>query len=313
MKSLLIIAAFFLITASAFSQNTCATSFKVNNGNGTCGESGQLRLTFPGGCPAEVPVIDSVYINGVKSQVSFATPDVSKCGGSNGYISYCITSGNMPNARAWTIYFSNNKGSTYNCEVASAPIFVLPVKFVSFDASFAGNTVNCKWITEAEINNHHFELERSLDGNEFATVAIIFSAENTTNVRNHYSYKDNSLSVQNRGTIFYRVKQVDIDGKSAYSPVAYVKKGAAISKNMLVSPNPFSEALSVKFESAETGQAEIKILSLTGQPVVTKNTIVNKGANNLQVGELSNFSRGVYLLQVSINGVFAGNQKIVKN
>lgn len=313
MKSFSIVAAFFLITVSAFAQNTCAISFKVNNGNGTCGAAGQLRLTFPGGCPAEVPVIDSVYTNGVKSQVTFASPDVSKCGGNNGYISYCVTSGNMPPASTWTIHFSNNNGSAYNCEVASGPTYVLPVKFVSFDAAFAGNTINCKWTTEAEINNHHFELERSFDGNDFNTAAIIFNAENATNVKSNYSYKDNVASLQNKSTVFYRVKQVDIDGKSAYSNIVTVKLGAAFSKSMQVSPNPFTETLAFKFESAETGNAEIKILNLTGQPVATKNATVNKGGNNLQVGNLGNLSKGVYLAQISINGVYAGNQKVVKN
>lgn len=313
MKSLSIIAAFFLITVSAFSQNTCAISFRVNNGNGTCGAAGQLRLTFPGVCPAEVPVIDSVYTNGLKSQVTFATPDISKCGGSNGYISYCVISGNMPPANTWTIYFRSNNGNTYNCDVASAPPYVLPVKFVSFNAAFVGNAISCKWTTEAEINNHHFELERSFDGNEFATAAILFSAENATSVRNNYSYKDNLASLQNRSIVYYRVKQVDIDGKSAYSNIVSVKLGATISKSMQVSPNPFTETLSIRFESVQTGIVEIKILNLTGQPIATKNATITKGNNNLQVGNLSNLSKGIYLAQISINGVYAGNQKVIKN
>jgi len=313
MKSLSIIIVFFLNAVSAFSQNNCAISFKVNNGNGTCGAAGQLRLTFPGGCPAEVPVIDSVYTNGLKSLVTFAAPDVFKCGGNNGYISYCVTSGNMPPASAWTIYFKNNNGNTYNCEVPSAATSVLPVKFVSFEAIFAGKTINCKWSTEAEINNQRFELERSFNGNEFTTAAIIFSAENATNLRNNYSYKDNLPVLQNKSIVYYRVKQVDIDGKVAYSNIVSVKLGSNIGKSMQVSPNPFTETLAIKFESAETGIAEIKILNLTGQPVATKNATVTKGINSLNMGNLSNLSKGVYLAQISINGVYAGNQKVVKN
>ena len=313
MKKLSIIAALFLITLSGFSQNTCATSFKVNNGNGTCAALGQLRVTFPGGCPAEVPQIDSVYVNSVKSNVTFALPDISKCGVNNGYISYCVNSGNMPPANAWTIFFRNNISGLFNCLVTTSPASTLPVKFVSFDAAAATGAVTCKWTTEAEINNNHFELERSLNGNDFSTAAIIFSAENATSVRNNYSYKDVSTTIQNRSIIFYRVKQVDIDGKATYSNIVTVKFASGYAKNIQISPNPFTETLAIIFESTETGNAEVKILSLTGQPVATKNTIVNKGSNNLQIGSLSNLAKGIYIAQVSINGAYAGNQKVVKN
>jgi hypothetical protein len=315
MKTLSIIIVLFFATLSGFSQNNCATSFKVNNGNGTCGALGQLRLTFSGNCPQEqeeAPQIDSVYTNGIKSNVAFSKPDISKCGGNNGYISYCITSGNVPPANTWKIYF-HKEGNSFSCVVSNTTTNVLPVKFVSFDAAAAGNSITCKWSTEAEINNHHFELERSFNGIDFTTAAILFSAENATNVRNTYSYKDNSSTIQNRSMVFYRVKQVDMDGNASYSYIVIVKFAADYAKNIQISPNPFTETLAIKFESAETGNAEIKILTLTGQPVATKNAVINKGSNNLQVGNLSNLSKGVYVAQVSINGAYAGNQKVIKN
>jgi hypothetical protein len=81
MREFILITAIILFSLPGIPQSTCATSFKVNNGNGTCGAAGELRLTFPGSCPALVPIIDSVYINGIKSNVTFVAPDVSKCGG----------------------------------------------------------------------------------------------------------------------------------------------------------------------------------------------------------------------------------------
>jgi hypothetical protein len=313
MKTLSILTALILTTVTGFSQNICASSFKVNNGNGTCGAAGQLRLSFPGGCPDIMPVIDSVYTNGVKNNVTFATPDNSKCGGNNGYISYCVTSGNMPPADAWTIFFHNNTGS-YTCNVVnSTPTSTLPVKLVSFDATLVGNAVNCKWTTENEINNNHFELERSFDGNTFTTVAIIFGAENTTNVKNAYAYADKSASIQNRNIIYYRIKQVDNDGKYTYSYITAVKMSSTLTQSIQVSPNPFVESLLIKFESAETGNGIIKIQSITGQSMATKNTMVNKGSNSLQFDNLNGLSKGVYVAQLSVNGKVVSNQKVIKN
>ena len=63
----------------------------------------------------------------------------------------------------------------------------------------------------------------------------------------------------------------------------------------------------------ESGSATTKILNATGQTVVTEKTTVTKGSNNIQVSNLSNLSKGMYVVQVSVNGVVTGNQKIIKN
>ncbi|MDB5280792.1 MAG: hypothetical protein JWR61_5747 [Ferruginibacter sp.] len=312
MKSLSIIAVIILASVTGYSQFTCATSFKVNNGNGTCGAAGELRLNFPGGCPALLPFIDSVYVNGEKGKVTFFTPDVSNCGGKNGYVSYCVSSGNMPPANAWNIFFHDTNGQ-FNCTVVSTSGGVLAVKFNSFNAALAGNAVTCNWTTESEINTNHYELERSFDGNSFGTAAIIFTAENTTAAKNNYSYRDNSTPLQNKSMVFYRVKEVDTNGAISYSKIINIKLGNGYSNSVETSPNPFAESMSVKFDSNKAGVAEINILSSTGQPVAVKNGIVFKGSNSLQVGNLSGLSKGIYVVQVSINGVIAGNQKVIKN
>ena len=313
MKTLIIIIALILTTISGFSQNLCASFFKRNNGNGTCSSLGQLRLTFPGSCPADIPSIDSLYINGVKYNVTFGAPDVSNCGGANGYISYCVTSGNMPPTEVWKVFFRSQSGVSFTCDVLDSWIKILPVKFVTFDATISGDAITCKWTTENEINNNHFELERSFDGSNFSTIAIIFGEGTEKMVRNTYQFTDKSSSLQSKNIIYYRVKQVDNGGKFSYSNIVTIKPGSNISKTLLVSPNPFVENLELKFEAAEKGNAEIKIMSFTGQAAVIKKAIVNKGNNKLQVGNLAGLAKGVYVAQISINGIIVGNQKIIKN
>ncbi len=312
MKTVITIAAFIASTFPVFSQNNCPSSFKRNNGNGTCGSTGELRLFFPGGCPTDAPLIDSVYTNGEKNLVVFSAPDLSKCGGNNGYISYCILSGNVPPIDVWKIYFHNGDGS-YNCTVLNSSVKVQPVKFVSFTSALSGNAVTCSWTTEEEINNDHFELERSFDGSNFKTIAFVFGEGTEKTVRNTYQFNDKAASLQTNNVAYYRVKQVDIDGKFSYSNTILVKLGSNVSKGILVSPNPFVNNLAFNFEAKEKGTAEIRISSFTGQAVVTKSVNVNKGSNNLQLGNLSGLATGVYVAQVSIKGIIVGNQKVVKN
>ena len=313
MKTLLIISALIATSFTSFSQNICATSFKRNNGNGTCGSEGQLRLSFPVSCPASVPYIDSVYIAGAKWNVTFAAPDVSKCGGGNGYIGYCVTSGNMPPANTWTIFFRLPNGSTYSCVVEASGTVILPVKIVSFDAVQSGNTITCKWETAEEINNNHFELERSLDGINYSTISNIPALQNSSSSKKVYQYSDNIFSIMNNNTVYYRLKQVDNNYSSTYSSVLVIRLNNNGGSKVQIAPNPFIDNVVINFKSEVKGKAEIKIINFSGGTVTTKNIMVNNGSNSIQIPGMDNLSKGIYVVQVSINGVLAGSQRIVKN
>ena len=312
MKTFTLLTALALSNLVSFSQNICPSSFKRNNGNGTCGSLGELRLNFSPACPSEAPLIDSVFTNGTKNSVTFALPDASHCGNNNGYLSYCVTSGNMPPANVWVIYFHTSAGS-YNCTVTAAGGSILPIKYSSFDAYKNNEAVVCNWTTEEEINNNYFILEKSSDGTKFNNIAMIFSAGNNAGIRNSYKYKDAKAFQNSKGIVYYRLVQVDLDGKTSYSKTISVKSGTVETAAFQVSPNPFDENTMIKINAADAGNATIKIFNTAGQTVMSKQATVNKGVNNLSVNSLNTIARGMYVMQVSINGVCSGNQKIIKN
>ena len=312
MKTFTISTALILLSFTTFAQNVCPSSFKRNNGNGTCGSLGELRLYFPL-APENYPIIDSVLIEGVKSCATFNSPNGSHLGGNNGYISYCVSSGNMPPANVWTIYFHVNGGGSYTCTVISTSGGPLSVKYYSFDASVSNNVVTCNWVTEEEINNNYFELERSFDGTNYSTAAMIFAAENNRGSQQTYQYKDNAAVLKNKYIVYYRIKQVDKDGTATYSKVIAVKLKAEPVTTLQVAPNPFIESMTVKVESTESGLAITNIMNANGQTISSTQTNVTKGMNNLKISNLHSLSKGMYVVQVSINGVIKGNQKLIKN
>lgn len=313
MKTITISALFTFLAMNTFAQNICPSSFKRNNGNGTCGALGELRLNFPSGCPANTAFIDSVFIDGIKSNVTFASPETSHCGGNNGYISYCVKSGNMPPANVWFIYFHVQGGNTYTCTVVNSASTTLAVKYSAFDATVSGNTVTCNWITAQEINNDYFQLERSFDGINYNTAAIIFPTGSNTSTTQSYHYKDNSSLIQNKAILYYRIKQVDKDGAFSYSKVITVRLKAGAVTTLQLSPNPFNNNLSIKIDATENALATTKIINTTGQTVATTQSSVNKGINVLQIGNLNGLSKGIYVVQVLINGVVTDNKKVIKN
>jgi Secretion system C-terminal sorting domain len=307
MKNFTIAVVLLLSSITTFSQvSSCPDYFRRNNGNGIC-NVGQIKLYFAN-CPLVAPIIDSVYSNGVKVNVLFALPDVTKCLTAN-YISYCIIGGNIPPTSTWKLYF-HIPGSNYNCTVTEGG--TLPVQYLSFDAVVNDKTVSLKWLTTLEVNNSHFEVERSFDMNSYSTVGMVLDGfENGAN--KSYQYKDNSAELQGKSIAYYRLKQYDIDGKFTYSKVLAVRLQAKTDAVMQVSPNPFVENVNIRFSATENGTAQLRIISITGQTMLSKQSTITKGYNNIQVADLKGLAAGMYVAQLSMNGVVIDNQRLIKN
>lgn len=97
----------------------------------------------------------------------------------------------------------------------------LPVELSAFSARPIDiNEVEIRWITLTEENSSHFELERSLDGRTFKTIETINSVGSSSSEL-HYSVLDQDIA-SDHSTIYYRLKQVDIDGKYDFSNIISV-------------------------------------------------------------------------------------------
>lgn len=191
---------------------------------------------------------------------------------------------------------------------------VLPVKLSYFGATAKSNhTVFTNWITEQETNFSHFELERSFNNKDFSTTAVILGAKSSNGTRNNYEYTDKSTELSTAKVAYYRLKQIDKDGAITYSEIRMVRFDAANTTEMQVSPNPFMEQVSLKFESENAGNAEIKLINMAGQVVNNNSTRINKGFNNISLNNLSSLSRGIYIVQVTVNGQVISKEKLVKN
>lgn len=208
----------------------------------------------------------------------------------------------------------------YSCgyfkEISMPAIFIiLPVKYINFDATVSDKSVLLNWVTTLEINNDHFEVQRSFDANNFKTIGLVMDPLEVAGDKRTYKFKDNSSELKGQQFAYYRLKQIDRDGKFSYSTVLAVRFLSLQTENvkMTVSPNPFAEKLTVRFDAAASGIAEMRIMNLAGQSVMTKQTTMLKGYNNLLVENLSKLAPGVYIVQLLMNGTIIENQKIVKN
>jgi hypothetical protein len=193
------------------------------------------------------------------------------------------------------------------------PAAPLPVKYRSFTASLNDNDINLNWITENEINNSHFEIQRSFNGTAFTTAGVTADAINAGNGSKAYSFNDKSAVQSGLTTVYYRLKQFDKDGKFIYSEVLVVKLQPGADTKMQVSPNPFAENLNVSFTALQKGTVQIQVLSVTGQKVMSMQVAANKGVNTLKVMNINKLAPGFYLAQLVIDGTITETQKIIKN
>lgn len=219
-----------------------------------------------------------------------------KCGAQN--------TGNSTISRQKSIYF---KSFVY------PPANPLPVKYISFDAVAAGKTVNLAWITSEEMNNGHFEVERSFDRSNFKSIAIVLDGIAGADNNKTYRYKDNATEIKEKAVIYYRLKQVDLDGKISYSVILAVRFANESGHLLQVSPNPFVKELTVRFNANTDGASEIRIINMFGQTVHSKKTTVTKGLNNIQVSDMDKLAPGIYAAQLVMDGVVVESQKIVKS
>jgi hypothetical protein len=202
------------------------------------------------------------------------------------------------------IYF---KGFNY-----IVPTATLPVKYSSFDAVVVDKSVVLKWITEQEIDNNYFEVERSFDGTNFTTIGMVLDGV-ASGARKSYQFKDNDNQLQSATVAYYRLKQFDNNGKFTYTNKIAVKLKATEGVLMQTSPNPFTENLNVHFTATTNATAQISIINGNGQQVMSKLINVSKGYNNIQLNGLTKLATGMYVARLTLDGTVTATQKIIKN
>ncbi len=173
----------------------------------------------------------------------------------------------------------------------------LPVTLTSFSVSVNGDDAKINWTTSMENNCKEYYVERSTNGTTFNTVATV-AGHGTTLIQNFYAATDD-ITDANSSVLYYRLAQVDADGKINYSRVVTVKLQNSSANNFTVSPNPFSSSLNVSLNWGTNEAGVVKVINMLGRVVASKSIQLNKGENYVSIDELSGLPSGNYLLQVN--------------
>ena len=179
----------------------------------------------------------------------------------------------------------------------SGSFSALPVDFLNFKAIRVGDKNNLNWQTAFELNNEKFEIWRRLDSeSNFNKIGEINGAGNSSKL---LSYQFIDFKDFNSNLVYYKICQVDFDGKQSCSntEVVHLEKRNAIGDVFKVYPNPTHGNLSIKIENNGLLGNNIRIMDLTGKVI---KTVVSESPNSTTI-DFADLANGIYLIEMIVN------------
>ena len=318
------------------SVSNSAVAFPVGNGT-----YNPITLTNNTGSADNftVRVIDEVYANGTSSgstvstlrvkrtwDIAKATPSANAGSGvvmSFSWVPGSHTSGTLIvpklyhyESSAW-VKKSNGANTTYDVNTGSltftgykgdfSPFAIkddgiaLPVTWLSFTGRSIPGVVELNWSTASEQNNSHFEVERSADATLFSNIGRVNAAANPF-IRNDYRYLDQQPIP---GKSFYRLKQVDVDGRFSYSSIIQIN-GVA-SQGFRVWMVPGSDQLAVQIPQSNMEVSSLQVYDAAGRMVQQRQVL--PGLSRIDLGGQP---KGVYYVRVLQGGLLLYAGQVVK-
>jgi len=187
--------------------------------------------------------------------------------------------------------------------------FFVPVELTSFTAETDENMIVLHWSTATELNNSGFDIERSVDNNNFEKIGFVPGFGTTTEAKS-YSFEVTDFSA---GVQYYRLKQIDYDGTFEYFNTLEVD-GITPAKFSLSQnyPNPFNPSTTIKFSLPVASNVNISLFNLLGQRVdELVNSSFESGIHKIDFNA-AGLSSGTYFYMIRAKGINGSNYSATK-
>jgi hypothetical protein len=182
----------------------------------------------------------------------------------------------------------------------------LGVTFVEFTAEPLDRNILLRWSTASEVNSDYFTVERSADGENFTVIRQV-KAAGSSQALLEYEFVDVNAFIAQQ-LYYYRLKEVDIDGKIMYSELRFVQMDQLHSNAIVVFPNPFSEVLNVFIPQNTLFDDTQIFISDELNRVISTYPVENETTSLV----LSDLAKGVYFISVFSDGKFVQTERVIK-
>lgn len=295
-------------------------------------------ITTDASYPLSTPVEVNLYftqaeLNNLNATTSSASADYQTCYGtvdatgsnlmltiqhSNGSFSTRTQGGggltltpNTPSTNIYRATFTTDRFSLFRLHGAGGLYSnnALPVKLTMFKANAIDNSfIKLDWTTAQEIENSGFEIERSEDGVNFIKIGWEKGFGNSTEKRD-YSYDDKT--VMSGVTYYYRLKQIDFDGKFEYFNIVSARINGR--DEFIVSDfMPTEVRGNTKLDIFTTNNRDIAlaVFNTLGQPILSRKESLTVGNNKIEFS-FDNLPAGTYMTSIKSNNEFISRKFVV--
>lgn len=287
-------------------------SFSLGNASAQCNPSTEAEfITCLSTSPTNIILTGSFSITSTITLTNNTDYSINLNGHNVTWNPATVTAFNAPTGNITITLISGANTETFNSNgnIPTIPVnlqnsgsfsSVLPIQLLSFDASKGNHHVALKWQTASETNNEKFIIERG-DGQSFSRIGEVKGA-GTTLQQTNYEFTDRAPA---HGKNYYRLRQVDFDGKSEVSPVRMVLVGNP-DTSIRVFPTVSSSEFTIQSSKGDISQ--IDVFDIKGRLVKT----LNSEEDQLVSINMNDQLAGQYILVVSSNGNLS-HHRVIKN
>lgn len=189
----------------------------------------------------------------------------------------------------------NNANVNLDDWVPTASSVLLPVHFSGYDVKCMDKGALLTWTTSSEQNSDRFDVQKSSNGVDWTTIGSVKAAGTSTTQKN-YQFVD-----LNGGAAFYRIMQVDKDGRSAYTTIKATNCKVA-QYDVILYPVPARDKLNVVIKSETSTSTGLQVIDMNGKVVYRASAQLNPGNNNIAIN-VSALPGGQYILMSTDPGI----------
>lgn len=182
--------------------------------------------------------------------------------------------------------------------VGKADNGILAIKINYFNASKANGYNSLNWQAACSSSQAIFEVERSTDGINFTTISVITA--NQARCAQPFNYNDFTAPT---GTVFYRIKIIDVDGKITNSAIVKLSSQAKDVQLDGITPNPVANVAQIRINITKNDVVELAIVAVDGKVVYRSSLKLQPGSSVVNI-DIANLPAGLYM----IKGVFSDGQ-----
>ncbi|MCB9232665.1 MAG: hypothetical protein H6581_13425 [Bacteroidia bacterium] len=199
-------------------------------------------------------------------------------------------------------------------DTINSPCPPLAVEMLYFTANPLANFIQLDWQTVVEEINRGFEVQRGTDLNNFINIGWVeskfASSGGNSSVGATYSFDDRY--VEPGQTYYYRLQEVDMDGRTAYSQVREARLPDQELLHILnFYPHPVMDIGKLDIYLPQASRLDLELVTLSGQGLGVKTYELSEGMHTLEVN-FSDLAAGMYIGKVKINGKAVANLKVFK-